>query len=142
MRYMLILKGDPPADNQPSEEIIEAMTRFNEDMHRAGVLLAAEGLMPSAAGSRVVARDGKRSVVDGPFTESKELIAGFMLIQVRSHEEAIEWAKRCPVDVAAGPGVEAVVEVRRVAEMEELTEITDEQMAVNRQIQDEIPGMR
>lgn len=140
MRYMLILKGDPPADNQPSEAVIEAMTRFNEDMHKAGVLLAAEGLYPSAAGSRVVSQGGRRTVVDGPFTESKELIAGFMLIQVRSHEEAVEWAKRCPVEVAAGPDVEAVVEVRRVAEMEELTEITDDQLAVNRQLKDELPG--
>ena len=140
MRYMLILKGDPPADGQPSEAVIDAMTRFNEDMHKAGVLLAAEGLFPSSHGSRVIARGSRRSVVDGPFTESKELIAGFMLIQVRSHEEAVEWAKRCPVDVAAGPDVDAVVEVRRVAEMEELTEITDEQLAVNRQLKDELPG--
>jgi hypothetical protein len=137
---MLILKGDPPADGQPSEAVIDAMTRFNEDMHKAGVLLAAEGLFPSSHGSRVIARGSRRSVVDGPFTESKELIAGFMLIQVRSHEEAVEWAKRCPVDVAAGPDVDAVVEVRRVAEMEELTEITDEQLAVNRQLKDGLPG--
>jgi len=140
VRYMLILKGDPPADGQPSEAVIDAMTRFNEDMHKAGVLLAAEGLFPSSHGSRVIARGSRRSVVDGPFTESKELIAGFMLIQVRSHEEAVEWAKRCPVDVAAGPDVDAVVEVRRVAEMEELTEITDEQLAVNRQLKDGLPG--
>jgi hypothetical protein len=140
VRYMLMLKGDPPADGQPSEEIIEAMTRWNEDMHKAGVLLVAEGLYPSSYGSRVVSRGGRRSVVDGPFTESKELIAGFVLIQVRSREEAIEWAKRCPVDVAAPPDVDAVVEVRRVAEIEELTQITEEQIAVNRQLKDELSG--
>jgi hypothetical protein len=140
VRYMLMLKGDPPADSQPSAEIIEAMTRWNEDMHKAGVLLVAEGLYSSAQGARVLARGGRRSVVDGPFTESKELIAGFVLIQVRSPEEAIEWAKRCPIDVASPPDVEAVVEVRRVAEIEELTEITDEQLAANRQLKDELPG--
>jgi hypothetical protein len=140
VRYMLLLKGDPPADGQPSEEIIEAMARFNDEMHNAGVLLAAEGLYPSSYGSRVISRDGRRSVVDGPFTESKELIAGFMLIQVRSHEEAVEWAKRCPVDVAAGPGVDAVVEVRRVAEIEELTEITEDQLAASRQLRDDLAG--
>src|SRR5262245_37662415 len=137
MRFMLIHKGDPPAPEsgggdavtQPPQELIGAMLKYNEDMAKAGILLAAEGLYPSSAGSRVVYRDGKRSVVDGPFAEAKELIAGFYLIQVRSKEEAIEWAMRCPMEVAVPPGQEGVIEIRQVGETEELDNITDEQLA-------------
>src|SRR5262245_55882295 len=117
MRFMLLLKGDPPEGSMPDEKLIGAMLRFNEELVKAGVLLSAEGLHSSGSGARVCYRDGRRTVVDGPFAESKELIAGFYLIQVRSKEEAIEWASRCPVEYAAKPGQEAVVEVREVAEM-------------------------
>jgi hypothetical protein len=121
MRYMLLLKGDLPAGSLPDAKLIQAMTDYSQEMVRAGVLLSAEGLHPSADGARVVTNGGRRTVVDGPFTESKELVAGYYLIQVKSKEEAIEWASRCPVEVAVGDsGREAVVEVRLVAEPEDL----------------------
>ncbi|WP_218577280.1 YciI family protein [Phytohabitans rumicis] len=136
---MLLLKGDPQVDgdstdaiSQPPEELIGAMLKYNEDLAKAGVLLAGEGLYPSASGARVIYKDGKRTVVDGPFAEAKELIAGFYIIQVRSREEAIEWASRCPVDVAVGPGQEAVVEVRQVGESEELENMTEDQRSTER----------
>lgn len=149
MRFMLLLKGDPPpppdgddmAITQPPEEVITAMLKYNEDLAKAGVLLAAEGLYPSSAGARVVYKDGKRSVVDGPFAEAKELIAGFYLIQVRSREEAIEWASRCPVEAAVPPGVEAVIEVRQVGEPDELVNATDEQRERGRQLREQLPGV-
>jgi len=147
MRFMLLLKGDPPPEAgdgeamaQPPEELVSAMMKFNEDLAKAGVLLAAEGLYPSSAGARVLYKDGKRSVVDGPFAEAKELIAGFYLIQVRSREEAIEWASRCPVEVAVPPGVEAVVEVRQVGETDELVNVTDEQREQDRRLREQISG--
>jgi hypothetical protein len=127
VRFMLLLKGDPPDGATPSTDLIEAMVRYNEDLAKAGVLLAAEGLHSSGAGARVVYKSGKRTVVDGPFAESKELIAGFLMIQVKSREEAIEWAMRCPVDAAVEGDEEAVVEVRQVAEISELPEMTDDQ---------------
>jgi hypothetical protein len=126
VRFMLLLKGDPPAGAMPDEELISAMIKYNDDLAKAGVLLAAEGLYSSAVGARVTYRDGRRTVTDGPFAESKELIAGYLLIQVQSKEEAIEWASRCPVEYACGPGQEAVVEIRQVAESAELP-MTDEQ---------------
>ncbi|GAA4438777.1 YciI family protein [Phytohabitans houttuyneae] len=149
MRFMLLLKGDPEAPEgadkdaitQPPEEIISAMLKYNEDLAKAGVLLAAEGLYPSSAGARVVYKDGKRSVVDGPFAEAKELIAGFYLIQVRSREEAIEWASRCPFEAAVPPGVEAVVEVRQVGETDELVNVTDEQREQGRLLREQLPGL-
>jgi len=128
MRFMLMLKGDPGADATPDEKLIGAMIKFNEDMANAGVLLAAEGLHSSAFGARVEYAEGKRTVVDGPFTESKELIAGFYLIQVKSKEEAIEWARRCPIEYAPIPeGETAVIEIRQVAEVAELPEATADQ---------------
>jgi hypothetical protein len=128
MRFMLLLKGDPPVGATPSTELVEAMLRYNEELAKAGVLLAGEGLHSSAAGARVVYQSGKRMVVDGPFAESKELIAGFLIIQAASMAEAVEWAMRCPVDVAvAGSDQEAVVEVRQVAETADLPEMTEEQ---------------
>ncbi|MFC0526868.1 YciI family protein [Phytohabitans kaempferiae] len=141
MRFMLILKGDPPppesgdpdAISQPPEELIAAMVKYSEDMAKAGVLLAGEGLYPSSAGARVIYRDGKRSVVDGPFAEAKELIAGFYLIQVRSREEAIEWASRCPM-VGIPQGEEAVVEVRQIGESDELVNFTEDQRERDRQV--------
>jgi hypothetical protein len=129
---MLLLKGDPAADPStvganPPEELIEAMGRFNEELAKAGVLIAAEGLHPSALGSRVVYARGARTVVDGPFAEAKELVAGYYLIQVPSKAEAIEWARRCPVHLAVQGDQEAVIEVRQVAEMEDLSNATEEQ---------------
>jgi hypothetical protein len=141
MRFMLLLKGDPPAGATPDEKLIEAMVKFNEDMVNAGVLLAAEGLHSSERGARVSYADGERRVIDGPFTESKELIAGFYLIEVKSREEAIEWAKRCPVEFAPIPaGEEAVVEVRQVAETTELPEMTEELRERDDRIRDTFTG--
>jgi hypothetical protein len=144
MRFMLLLKGDPQADQQgqaqPPAELIGAMLRYNEELVKAGVLLAAEGLHPSSNGARVVYKDGRRTVVDGPFTEAKELVAGFYLIQAKSMEEAIEWAKRCPVEYANPPaGEEAVIEVRLVGEIDDLTEATEEQRATERRIREQVP---
>jgi hypothetical protein len=98
MRFMLILKATKETESGvlPSAELIAAMDKFNESMMKAGVFLAADGLQPSAKGARVSFSAGKRTVTDGPFAETKELIAGFWMIQVKSKEEAVEWASRCP----------------------------------------------
>jgi hypothetical protein len=145
MRYMLLLKGDPPEGSAPSEELIDAMLAYDEELSKAGVLLASEGLHSSARGARVVYSAGTRRVIDGPFTEAKELIAGFLLIQASSLDEAIEWAKRCPVDVALkqfadDPSVEAVIEVRQVAEIDEIPTATDEQRATERRLRERSGG--
>src|SRR5439155_24031747 len=115
MRFMLIIKADTntEAGVLPSKELVAAMDEFNEKMVKAGVLLAAEGLHPSSKGARITFHGGgKRTVTDGPFTEAKELIAGFWLIQVKSTEEAVEWASRCPDEV--GEVDEARIELRVV----------------------------
>jgi hypothetical protein len=100
---------EPPDPNGPfDEELFSAYMRFNEEMHKAGVLVAAEGLKPDGHVARVEAKKGKRTVVDGPFTESKELIGGFYLIDVETEKEAIEWALKCPT----GLGFDDVLEIR------------------------------
>jgi hypothetical protein len=116
MRFMMIVKAnqDSEAGVLPSKDLIEAMGKFNEEMAKAGVLLSAEGLQASSKGARVKFSKGKRTVVDGPFAETKELIAGFWLIQVKSKEEAIAWASRCPNP--AGGDNEAEIEIRQVFE--------------------------
>jgi hypothetical protein len=98
MRFMILLKAnaDSEAGKLPSEELLAAMGRYNEELAKAGVLLAGEGLQPSSKGARVRLSGDQRTVVDGPFTETKELIAGFWILQVGSKEEAIEWVKRVP----------------------------------------------
>src|SRR5262249_7975046 len=98
MRFMVIVKAnkDTEAGVMPSEELLAAMGKYNEELAKAGVMLAGEGLHPSSKGARVKFSGDKRTVIDGPFAEAKELIAGFWLIQVKSKEEAIEWVKRCP----------------------------------------------
>ena len=100
MKFMMIIKSDKvtEAGVMPSEDLLIAMGKYNEELVKAGVLLAAEGLQPSSKGARVRHAGGKATVIDGPFAESKELIAGFWLIQVKSKGEAIEWAKRVPFD--------------------------------------------
>src|SRR5882724_5196359 len=115
MRFMLIVKAskDSEAGVMPSMDLINAMGKFNEEMVKAGVMLAGEGLQASSKGAKVkFAADGKTSVVDGPFTETKELIAGFWLIQVKSKEEAIAWARRSPNP--HGPNKETEIEIRQV----------------------------
>jgi hypothetical protein len=117
MRFMILLKADKntEAGVMPSEKLLTEMGRFNEELVKAGVLLAGEGLQPSAKGARVRFSGSKRSVIDGPFTESKELIAGFWLWQVKSKEEAIEWVKRCPNPLEG----DAEIEIRQVFEAED-----------------------
>src|SRR5260370_9722507 len=117
MRFMILVKAskDSEADGLPSEQILAEMGQFNEELVKAGVMLAGEGLQPSSKGARVKFSGRKRTVVDGPFAETKELIAGFWLWQVRSMEEAIEWVKRIPNPT----GDEGEVEIRQVFEVDD-----------------------
>jgi hypothetical protein len=125
MRFMVMVKAtaESEAGKLPSTELLTAMGKYNEELVKAGVLLAAEGLQPSSKGARVKFSGDKRTLVDGPFTESKELIAGFWLWQCRSREEAIEWAKRCPNPT----GEEGEIEIRQVFEADDFgPELTPE----------------
>ena len=110
MRVMVIVKAskDTEAGIMPSEQMLSEMTSYNEQLVKAGIMLAGDGLKPSSAGARVQFSGKKRAVVDGPFAETKELIAGFWIWQVRSMEEALEWAKRCPNPT----GEDSVLELR------------------------------
>jgi hypothetical protein len=114
MRFMVMVKAnkDSEAGVMPQEKLLAAMGKYNEELVKAGVLLAAEGLHPSSKGARVKFSGDKRTVTDGPFTEAKELIAGFWLIDVKSKDEAIEWVKRCPNPT----GTESEIEIRQVFE--------------------------
>jgi hypothetical protein len=118
MRFMLMVKATKESEAgifpEGSKELFAAMGRYNEEMVKAGVMLAGEGLQPSSKGARVKFSGGKRTVTDGPFAEAKELVAGFWLIQVKSKDEAIEWVKRCPAPM--GEDVEAEIEIRQVSE--------------------------
>jgi hypothetical protein len=120
MRFMIIVKAskDSEAGIMPSEKLLRDMGTFNEELAKAGVLLAGEGLLPSSKGARVRFSGSTRTVVDGPFAETKELIAGFWLWKVKSREEAIEWVKRCP-----NPHNEdSEIEIRQVFEAEDFGE--------------------
>ena len=126
MRFMVIVKAtkDSEAGVMPSEELLTEMGEFNEELVKAGVMLAGEGLQPSSKGARVKFSGNKRTVIDGPFAETKELIAGFWLWQCQSKEEAIEWVKRCPNPM---PDEESEIEIRQVFEAEDFgTEFTPE----------------
>ncbi|TMK96584.1 MAG: YciI family protein [Actinobacteria bacterium] len=122
MRFMLLVKGDPKPGQMPSEKILEAMGKFNEELAKAGVLLDLSGLHPSANGARVRFSGGKRTVIDGPFAESKELVGGYWIIQAKSMDEAIEWAKRAPMDASDEFEGEPVIEVRQIFELDEFGE--------------------
>jgi hypothetical protein len=117
MRFMVIVKAtkESEAGGPPDPGIMEEMGRFNEELVRAGLMLAGEGLHPSSKGARVRFSGDQRTVIDGPFAETKELIAGFWLWQVRSKEEAIEWVKRCPAPFHT----ECEIEIRQVYELED-----------------------
>jgi hypothetical protein len=117
MRFMVMVKADKNSEAGvlPDERLLTAMGKFNEELAKAGVLLAGEGLQPSSKGARVRFSGDKRTVIDGPFAETKELIAGFWLWQVKSKEEAIEWVKRCPNPM---PG-DSEVEIRQVFEADD-----------------------
>lgn len=120
MRFMLIVKAtdDTEAGVPPTKELMEEMGKFNEELANAGVMLAGEGLQPSSKGARVLFSGEKRTVVDGPFTETEELIAGFWLIQAKSLDEAVEWVKRVPNPT----GAEGTIEVRQVFEIDDFGE--------------------
>jgi hypothetical protein len=121
MRFMVLVKAtkDSEAGVLPDEKLLTEMGKFNEELVKAGVMLAGEGLQPSSKGARVRFSGDKRTVIDGPFAETKELIAGYWLWQVKSKQEAIEWVKRCPNPF---PGVESEIEIRQVFEAEDFGE--------------------
>jgi hypothetical protein len=134
MRFMVIVKADKDTEAGvlPSKELLTEMGKFNEELAKAGVMLAGEGLQPSSKGSRVRFSGNKRTVVDGPFSETKELIAGFWLWQVKSKEEAIEWLKRAPFR-------EGEVELRQVFEAEDFgadftPELREQEERIRRQV--------
>src|SRR5882672_7198314 len=142
MRFMAIVKAnkDSEAGVLPSKELLEAMGRFNEEMARAGVLLAGEGLQASSKGARVKFSGNKRTVVDGPFAETKELVAGFWIWKCKSLQEAIEWVKRCPNPM---PGEEAEIEIRQVFEAEDFgAEFTPELRAQEERMRAQIAAKK
>jgi len=137
MCVMVIVKAtkDSEAGQMPSEEMLAAMGRFNEELVQAGVMLAGEGLAPSAKGKRVQFSGAQRTVTDGPFAETKELIAGFWLWQVKSMDEAVEWVKRCPNPM---PG-DSEIEIRPVLEAEDFgAEFTPELRAQEQRLREQI----
>ena len=139
MRVMVIVKAtkDSEAGILPSKELLEAMGNYNEQLVKAGIMLAGEGLKPSSKGKRVRFSGSKRSVIDGPFAETKELIAGYWIWQVRSMEEAVEWLKRCPNPM---PG-ESEVEIRPVFEAADFGEnLSPEAKEQEERLRKEIAG--
>jgi hypothetical protein len=123
MRVMLMIKGDPEPGAAPSEELLAAMGRYNDELNKSGVLLDLAGLLPSAEGRRVKFSGGNRAVIEGPFAESKQLVAGYWILQVTSMDEAVEWTERFPFEawsrVYPGEyGAEVEIEIRQVFELE------------------------
>jgi hypothetical protein len=141
MRFMLIVKADANSEAgvMPSQELLTQMGKYNEELVKAGVMLAGEGLHPSSKGARVRFSGSNRTVVDGPFPETKELIAGFWLIQVKSREEAIEWVKRCPNPMEG----ESEIEIRQVFETEDFgAELTPELREQEERLRAEVAGRK
>jgi hypothetical protein len=136
MRFMIFVKSTPETETgkPPSAELLTAMMKYNEELTKAGVLLDLAGLQPSSKGARVHFSGSKRTVVDGPFTEAKELVAGYWLIQVKSKEEAIEWVKRIPNPT----GEDGYVEIRQLFEMDDFPHATDEARAIGARIDEQI----
>ena len=137
MRFMILIKADKntEAGVLPSEKLLREMGKFNEELVKAGVMLAGEGLQPSSKGARVRFSGGKRTVLDGPFTETKELICGFWIWQVKSKQEAIEWVRRCP-DPLEG---DAEIEIRQIFEAEDFgAEFTPELRAQEERLRAQI----
>ncbi|GAB4516060.1 MAG: YciI family protein [Haliangiales bacterium] len=122
MRVMVIIKAtaNSEAGAMPSEQLLEEMGAYNQELVKAGVMLAGDGLHPSSAGKRVRFAGGEKTVIDGPFAETKELIAGFWIWQVKSMEEALEWVRRCPDPM---PGEESEIELRPVFELDDFGEV-------------------
>ena len=126
MRIMVILKTTPELEKEnpvPDPQFMDEMGKFNEELIKSGIVLAMDGLLPSSKGARVKFSGKSRTVIDGPFTEAKELIAGFWLWQVKSLAEAIEWVKRCPTP----DDIDTEIEIRQVGEMEDLAPILSEE---------------
>lgn len=139
MRFMLMVKatGDTEAGVMPEEELLSAMAKFNEEMIEAGVMLEGAGLQPSSKGARIRFSNGKRMVIDGPFAETKELIAGYWIIQVKSKQEAIDWALRVPAPHGAKTEGDAI-EIRQVFELEDFAE--SEAIAHHRELEKRLAG--
>lgn len=148
MRFMIILKADAASEagTLPPPEVFQAMGAFNEELVRAGVMLAAEGLLPTSMGARVVFDGDDVTVLDGPFAESKEIVAGFWIIQTRSKEEAVEWVKRIGTHMkAAGapPASGETVEIRQIGEMEDFgDDIPAEVVETERRLRAEMEASR
>jgi hypothetical protein len=143
MKFMVMVKADKNSEAgvMPSEQLLAEMGKFNEALVKAGVLLAAEGLHPSSKGARVKFSGSKRTVVDGPFAETKELVAGFWMLQVKSKEEAIEWIKRCPNPMEG----ESEIEIRQVFEAEDFgaeftPELREAEERLRRQVEAQAAG--
>ena len=143
MRFMILIKATKNSETgvMPSPELLAEMGKYNEELMKAGVLLAGEGLHPSSKGARVKLAGGKRTVIDGPFAETKELIAGFWIWQVKSKEEAIEWVKRCPDPM---PGEESEIEIRQVFSEEDFAPVdpTGELMDKERELRERLESGR
>ena len=138
MRVMVMVKASPESEagQMPSMELMEAMGRYNEELVKAGIMLSGDGLKPSVNGVRVKFSGKERTVVDGPFAETKELIAGYWIWQVQSMEEAVEWVRRCPNPM---PGTEAEIEIRQVFEIEDFGDsVTPEVRAAEERMRAEL----
>src|SRR6185436_19413353 len=138
MRFMIIIKAtkESEAGKPPSQELLAAMGKYNEDLVNAGIMLAGEGLLSSNEGARVRFSGDRRTVINGPFPETKDLIAGFWVWQVKSKDEAIEWVKRCPNPM---PGTDAEIEIRQVAETEDFgEELTPELRAQEERLREQL----
>ncbi|AII06848.1 hypothetical protein C8E05_3676 [Rhodococcus wratislaviensis] len=145
MRVMVMIEGAGADEDKiaPTEEMLAAMGAYNEELVNAGIMLDGQGLKPTSAGARVVFEGGTTSVVDGPFTESKEIIAGYWIWEVRSLEEAIEWVKKCPAD--SGTGLRQLIEVRPIFESEDFgdeftPELREKEEALAARIREQHPN--
>jgi hypothetical protein len=139
MRFMVIVKADKNSEAgiMPSKQLLTDMGKYNEQLVKAGVMLAGEGLQPSSKGKRVRFSGGKHTVIDGPFTETKELVAGFWIWKVKSMEEAVEWIKRSPFDGGAE------IEIRQIFEAEDFgAEFTPELRAQEERLREQIAGQK
>jgi hypothetical protein len=143
MRFMVMVKATPQSEAgvMPDQKLLADMGKFNEELVKAGVMLAGEGLHPSSKGARVRFSGTKRTVIDGPFAETKELVAGFWLWKVNSKQEAIEWVKRCPNPFQGG--VDSEIEIRQVFEAEDFgAEFTPELRRQEQQLRSEIAAKK
>jgi hypothetical protein len=137
MRFMVLVPGSPESEagEMPGTDLMEAMTRYNEELVKAGVMLAGDGLQPTSKGAKVRFDGSERTVIDGPFTEAKEIVAGYWIWECGSRDEAIEWLKRAPFD----GGVE--IELRQIAELEDFgEELTPELREANQRLDEQLGG--